>query len=174
MSQRLAPLLTATLLLTLITAAGCKNTDSNRLPPSAVRISFATFGDWHTYGVAGAMESRRFIMSEHQPAGFPYSAGSATGYGGVLLAGQYTYGGNPQTEPPVAFDLSCPVEARPDIRVRADADKGYACCDRCGSTYDIFNGTGAPLSGPAAQEGYGMTRYRVTATAGNQYIMITN
>lgn len=160
--------------LIVLTAAGCKSTDSDRLPPSPVRISFATYGDWNTYGVAGALDSREFILSARQPAGFPYSAGSATGFGGVLLAGQYTYGGNPQTEPPVAFDLACPVEARQDVRVTADGAKGNARCARCGSTYDIFSGTGAPLSGPAAQEGYGLKRYRVTATTGNQYIMITN
>ena len=172
MRLRITTLLLAATVLT--GATGCRSTDSDRLPPAPVRISFATYGDWHTYGVAGAMESRRFVLSERQPAGFPYSAGSATGYGGVLLAGQYTYGGSPQTEPPVAFDLACPVEARADVRVTADAEKGYARCERCGSTYDIFSGTGAPLSGPAAQEGYGMTRYRVTANTGNQYIMITN
>ncbi len=161
----------------ILSLAGCHDVDSDRIPLAAVRIPFTTIGDWHAYGIAGAATSRRFIRetgSPTEPPGYPYTAMTATGYGGVLLVGTFSYSGDPQLTPPAAFDLSCPVEARRDIRVVADSDQGYARCPKCGSTYDIFQGNGMPLSGPAAQQRYGLRRYRVVGGTGSEYVVIVN
>lgn len=148
--------------------------NDDRIPPAPVRIVFNTAGDWHAYGIAGATDTRIFILADNQPAGFPYTAVSATGFGGVLLAGQYTYSGNPVADPPMAYDLACPVEMRADVRITVDAKNLCGRCPRCGSTYDIYQGLGAPLSGPAHEHGYGLRRYRVGPGAGGQYMLVTN
>lgn len=134
-------------------AVACKSVDDDRIPPSPVRIEFPTVGTWQTYGVAGALDSRTFIKSERKPAGFPYSDMAATGFGGVILVCSFD-------NTPLAYDLSCPVEVRTDVRVAIDTETNTARCARCGSTYDIYR-TGTPLSGPAADKGYALQRYRV-------------
>lgn len=140
----------------------CKRVDDDRIPPVGVNIVFTTEGVWNTYGVSAAHEYRRFIRTATMkvPADFPYTVSSATGYGGVLLVGDVF--GNP-----VAYDLACPVEVKPDIRVEVDIDAADAYCKICGSTYDIFMGNGNPTSGPAADKGYGLTRYKVYQGNGN-------
>lgn len=161
----------------LTALAGCHDVNSDRIPLTPVRIPFTTVGDWHAYGIAGAASSRRFIReagSATEPPGYPYTALTATGYGGVLLVGTFSYSGDPQLTPPAAFDLSCPVEARRDIRVIAESDRGFARCPECGSTYDIFQGNGMPLSGPAARQRYGLRQYRVLVGTGGEYAVIVN
>ena len=76
--------LTALILMT----GGCNDVDSHRIPLATVRVNFSTVGDWNIYGVAGAATTRRFIRQANgvsEPIGFPYTALSATGFGGVLL-----------------------------------------------------------------------------------------
>lgn len=59
--------------------------DNKRLPAVPVQIVFSDPGGWITYGVSGAMQSRRFIRALKIPADFPYTSTTFTGYGGVLL-----------------------------------------------------------------------------------------
>ncbi|MDE7026180.1 MAG: hypothetical protein K2O88_09935 [Paramuribaculum sp.] len=142
----------------------CHKVDDDRTPYAPVYIPFTTAGDWDVYGVSGAMLSNSFIKSQRLPKGYPYTDLSQTGFGGVLLVSTY------QSEPR-AYDLSCPVECRRDILVSIDGD--VAVCHTCGSTYDVFN-VGAPLSGPAAQHHYGLTRYNVGNGANGVFRVITN
>lgn len=162
----------AAVALTVMT--GCHDVDTDRIPLMAVRVPFATVGDWNSYGISGAATTRSFIRQSGVPAGYPYTGLSATGFGGVLLTGTFSYSGDPHLTPPAAFDLACPVEARADVRVQPDYEELVARCQRCGSTYDIFNGNGMPLSGPALHDRYGLRRYRVTAGAAGEYLIITN
>ena len=66
------------------------------------------------------------------------------------------------------------MEARADIRIAPDYKESCARCSTCGSTYDIFQATGMPLSGPAAKLGYGLKSYRVAAGGSSGYLLITN
>ncbi len=66
-----------------------------------------------------------------------YSDASQTGFAGVVLVGDFV--GDPQ-----AYDLSCPVEVKRDVRISIDPDQAVARCAVCGSTYDVFR-QGAPL-----------------------------
>lgn len=158
-------LLTAALLTAACALSSCHKVDDDRIPYAPVYIPFTTEGDWNINGVAGAMLSNRFIKSEGVPSTYFYTDLSQTGFGGVLLASNYYL-------EPRAFDLACPVECRRDIRVVVENDK--AVCHTCGSTYDVFN-AGAPLSGPATQHHYGLTRYNVgPGGSGTIYMIITN
>ncbi len=149
----------------LIAATGCNSVDDTRIPPRPVYIPFGDVGVWNTYGVAGALSSRSFIKSSRIPAGYPYTEVSATGFGGVLLVGDFD--GTPR-----AFDLACPVEVKADVRIAVDRDAAVAECPVCHSVYDVFR-LGQALSGPAAEMGYGLTRYNVGASASGIYMAIT-
>lgn len=145
---------------------GCDHLDDDRIPVLPVRIGFATVGDWNVSGVGGALDHKRFIKEEGIPAGFHYTALSATGFGGVLLVGDVL--GHP-----AAYDLACPVECRRDVRIFVNTDEMVGECPECHSKYDIFSLGGHPLSGPAANDGYGLRRYTVGAGSAD-YMLVSN
>jgi hypothetical protein len=120
---------------------------------------------WDTYGVGGALDTRRFIKADRVPANYPYAAGNYTGFGGVLLVCDYQ--GNA-----VAYDLACPVECKATVRVSVNTTSHIAECQTCHSTYDIFENYGYPLSGKAAEYGYGLRRYYVVSGS-TDYRVIT-
>lgn len=148
-------------------AQSCETMDDRRIPPVPVSIVFQSPGMWESYGVPGATDFRYFIREKRQPVGFPYTALSYTGFGGVLLVCDIL--GDPQ-----AFDLSCPVEAQQNVRVAIDRDENVARCPDCGSTYDVFSNLGTPLSGPAVDYHYALTRYHVSRGSGAlEYMVVT-
>lgn len=152
----------------------CNSVDDERIPRMPVNISLADAGTWNTYGVSGFGMSQRFILTQtlREPSGFPYSAVSATGYGGVLLInGMDAY--TADTNVPLAYDLSCPVEMKQSVRVEVEGELYHAVCPVCGSIYDVTMGGGAPLSGPAAtgKHKYGLRRYSCYPTGTGGYII---
>lgn len=153
-------------MISAATLSACGSVDDDRIPPVDVYIPFHSEAEWTIYGVAGACTYKRFIKSERIPANYPYEAMSYTGFGGVLLCADIH--GNP-----LAYDLACPVEVKQDVRVFIDAESLQAECPKCHSTYDVFSNYGTPTGGPAAADGYGLTRYRVGAGAAGQYMIVT-
>lgn len=160
----------AALPLLAATAQSCHHLDDDRIPPYPVSVSFNNVGDWTTYGVGGALDSRRFIFDRNTnlkiPANFPFTAMSYTGFGGVLLVCDVNNN-------PVAYDLACPVEVDRDVLIHINDNSHTAVCDKCGSTYDIYTNYGQPLSGIAAERGYGLQRYRVGPGPQGEYMLIT-
>ncbi len=156
-----------TLLLIAITTllTACDTVDDSRLPATEVHISFYTIGDWEKYGVTGAMDYKRFIKSERVPSDFPFTALTYTGYGGILLVSDVL--GNY-----LAYDLACPYEARYDVRLTVNKQTNYAECPKCGSAYDVFLNQGTPVSGPALDKGFGLTRYKVGPGSGGDYMLV--
>lgn len=161
--------------LLALAAAGCYHSvdiNFNRVPRIKVYIPFTTAGEWDLYGAKAPLDARRFIRPS-EPAGYSYPDYSFTGFGGVLqvcdLQGTLR-----------AYDLSCPVECQPDVRVVVDYSTNLARCPKCGSTYDVFllNGSGplagAPVSGPALTSGYGLRRFNVVFGVDGRYALITN
>lgn len=136
----------------------CTEISDNQLPISQVKINLSTAGYWQTYGVTSPGAYRMFVKSERIPANYPYNANVYTGFGGVLLVSDI-YSGEP-----VAYDLSCPVERRANIRVTIENESYDAVCASCGSHYNVMGGWGAPISGKALIEKVGLTRYNVVKT----------
>lgn len=139
---------------------GCDSLVDDRIPAVPVDIRLSDAGTWNTYGVSGFGMYRYFIRPLLQPSGFPYTQTTYTGFGGVLLIG----GMDPftgETQIPLAYDMSCPVECSPDVRVYIEHDRYDAVCEHCGSHYDVTMAGGAPVSGPAAsgKHKYGLQRY---------------
>lgn len=147
--------------------AGCRHVDDDRTPPAGVWIVFATEPEWTKYGVPAALDHREFILSEGIPAGFPYTAMMQTGYGGVLLAGDIN-------GRPAAYDLSCPVENKPDVRIRVDDERNDAYCPRCGSRYSIYSNHGLPTEGPAADSDnpYALRKYTIAAGPNGEFRVV--
>lgn len=163
------PLKIKSLILSLaitVIASACHSVDDDRIPPVAVYVPFATQADWTVYGVAGATSWRCFVKSLREPANYPYSALSQTGFGGVLLVSDI-HGD------PVAYDLACPYECKADIRVVVDQQLQRARCPKCGSVYDIFTNYGYPVGGPSAERGYALQRYHVGQGGQNEFKVIT-
>lgn len=155
--------------------SGCQGVDNNRIPNYPVNISLSDAGLWNTYGVSGFGSHRNFIYSPSggsQPSGFAYKAGSATGFGGVLLI----EGVDPMSAVsayPLAYDLSCPVERSATIRVFVENETYMAVCPQCNSVYDVTMGGGAPVSGEAAtgKYKYALKSYRVTPSGNGGYFI---
>lgn len=151
----------------------CESVDDTRIPKMPVNIDLSDPGRWNTYGVHGFGDYNYFVFqsgSMREPAGYPYVDTSATGYGGVLLIG----GMDPfnlETLTPLAYDMSCPVEKSPTVRVRISGENYEAVCPVCDSHYDVTMGGGAPTEGPAVREKYGLTRYYCHVTIYNTYII---
>ena len=158
--------LSISLIAALLLVAGCDRLDNQRIPPAPVNITFATVGDWNVQGIGGALDYKRFIKEQLLPPDYHYSALSATGFGWILLAGDVN-------GEPVAYDLSCPVECKRDVRIFVDAEAMVAECPKCHSTYDIFSLGGHPLSGQAARDGFGLRRYNV-GPGRNEYMIVSN
>lgn len=151
--------------------ASCHQLNNERIPAMAVNIDLSNQGIWNSYGVHGPGQYNYFIFTEsfREPAGFPYTYNSATGYGGVLLiGGQNVFTGDVG---PLAYDLSCPVERLPDIRVFVDHDTMEAICPVCESHYNVIGANGAPISGPAVEMKYALTPYSCYPTQLGGYII---
>lgn len=149
-----------------LAAPACHHLDDDRIPPTAVSLTFYSMAEWNTYGVGGALQWRRFIKEDRVPANYPYTALSNTGFGGVLLVAD-AFG------TPLAYDLACPFECRRNVRVAIDPETMLAECPQCHSTYDVFSLYGHPTSGPAADRGYGMRRFYVGPGRTGEYMTVS-
>lgn len=155
-----------------VVASGCDSVQDDRIPSMPVSINLADPGLWNTYGVSGFGISRIFVRDLNIPSGF-YTANTYTGYGGVLLIG----GMDPfdaTTNTPLAYDLSCPVECKRDIRVEIDPEPPFeAVCPVCHSRYDVIALGGVSVAGDAYRHKprYGLRRYEcLPGQMGGYYI----
>lgn len=135
---------------------GCDKIDDHRIPAANVNIIFNTIGDWQLYGVTGANQTKVFSRQEGLPANFPYTVAQYTGFGGVLLVcdpnGEF-----------LAYDMACPVERDPEIKVYLDTESeiaGIVKCPECHSTYNLY-AMGTPTGGDALKMKYGLEKYAV-------------
>ena len=77
------------------------------------------------------------------------------GYGGVLVVNAFD--GNYY-----AFDLACPVEASPTVRVSSPDGALMVTCPRCGEEYYLGDGLGLPQKGISS---FSLLRYQTSCTA---------
>lgn len=171
MNDRIAGSLIAVIML--LSAGGCRSINDSRIPAMPVNINLSDRGMWTAYGVSGFGDFDYFVFrsgSAREPSGFPYVDTSATGFGGVLLIeGIDPFSG--ESGSPMAYDLSCPVEKSPTIRVRIDGQNYEAVCPVCDSHYNVTTGAGAPTAGEALTLHYGLKRYYCHPTSSGGYII---
>lgn len=165
-------------LIPLLTAGCADEVNNNRIPAMPVDINLANPGLWATYGISGVNTFQYFIRDAGIPAGFYYLETTYTGFGGVLLYGVGSTAAFPGTDTsqawpytPVAFDMACPVEVKPDIVVYVDDMRMEAVCPVCGSRYSLEAG-GSPVAGPAVGMKYGLQQYRCIGDPLNGYRIV--
>lgn len=149
---------------------GCGSLVDDRIPAVPVTIRLSDAGTWNTYGVSGFGIYRYFIRPLRIPSNFAYTDQTYTGFGGVLLIGGMDPFTN-ETQVPLAYDMSCPVECQTDVRVYIDSETFDAVCEKCGSRYNVTMAGGSPISGPAAtgKHKYGLQRYNCIPTGYGGY-----
>jgi len=160
-------LITLTALL-LLTTTACTKIDNTTLPSYTVYIPLDSYALWNTYGVSGLGDYRIFNRTKQLPSNFPYTALMYTGYGGVLL--MMGLDASTSSYEPVAYDCACPVERSVNTTVSVNASNFEAVCPQCGSRFDVFQGSGGPLSGTALTRKVGLTIYKVRASNGGYII----
>ncbi len=170
--QRGSRMVLLTAMLSAVVA--CNQLDDDRIPSLPVYINLAGAGMWNSFGVSGVGISRSFINANgiQSPSGFHFTANTHLGFGGVLLIG----GVDPFTsdpDVPLAYDLACPVERDPSVRVAIDQETLEAVCPVCGSRFDVVLAGGSPVAGPAltGQYKYGLRRYYCDPAQGGGYMV---
>lgn len=123
--------------------ASCDDATDSVIPNARVDIELNT----RTTGLP--FEQNGYQLVTTKP-----TAASYIGYGGVLLVRGYT-----STSEVYAFDLACPVECSPTVRLKVE--DGYkAVCSKCGSEFDMIRyGNPAPTAGEAAEQKLLLRRY---------------
>ena len=149
-------------LTAMIALAACEHIDNKAVPNFTVRIDLGNYALWNTYGVNGMGDYRIFDRNKNLPANFPYNVNTFTGFGGVLLM--------MGMDGPMAYDLSCPVEAGMDITLSIDPENFEAVCAKCNSRFDPLMGAGGPVKGVAINNKVGMRQYRVVPSNGGYVI----
>lgn len=123
-----------------------------QIEPYPVYLTFSQ-AEWLTFGVLSIGTHQYFSKTHSLPASFPYKETFATGFGGVLLVGGV--GGQPYV-----YDASCPYEGDASVVVSIDRNSFEAVCPKCNSHYEVINGTGVPVSGPASEKHYALKQYK--------------
>lgn len=136
--------------------SGCDNYDDQRLPTRPVHIEIYA-AQWSVYGVHGYMEWQTFVKNS-LPKGFSWA-------GQQLFGVRWRTAHRRPQQPTPCLRQACPIECKSNVQVTIDEEAGVAVCKACGSTYDVFNGYGQPLSGRAQEKKYGLTSYQVTYTS---------
>ena len=149
-------------LIALTFTSSCDQIDNKSVPNFTVRINLGDYARWTTYGVNGVGDYRIFNREKGLPKNFPYDMNTWTGFGGVLLM--------MGIDGPMAYDLSCPVEATQNITLSIDNDNFEAVCPSCGSRYNPLTGAGGPVSGVAINNKVGMRQYRANPSNGGYLI----
>lgn len=150
--------------ITLLTS--CSDVNDERIPFVSVRIEISSAQ--HTnpaWWPAAPAESVGFLTPDY-PAGFPYTISSYTGYGGVMVVCGYDHAY-------YAYDMACPVEREAGVRIYVDENMDGRC-KVCGSTYDLFWGSGAPKTGEASVQGYALRKYYVSYIPANDSYLVSN
>ncbi|MDR1543197.1 MAG: hypothetical protein LBS50_02055 [Prevotellaceae bacterium] len=92
----------------------------------------------------------------------PKKAADLLGYGGIVVFHAFD-------DVYCAFDMSCPVEAEPNIRVYSD-NTGTARCGKCGAEFFLGDGNAFPIK---ENSKFPLRKYRVYFNAAYNNIYVT-
>ncbi len=155
-----------------ILASACQQVNDDRIPAYPVRMEFNQ-QVWELYGVHTYGQHRFFDHFTYTPSGyFNFDPDALTGYGGILLVSGYDFEIG-EYNSPIAYDSACPYESKRDVTLSFDSETFEAYCPNCKSRYDVCEGAGIPVAGPAVERNYALRRYSVRPRNTGGYI-ITN
>jgi nitrite reductase/ring-hydroxylating ferredoxin subunit len=93
----------------------------------------------------------------------PTNAVQRLGYGGIVV--YHTY-----EDRFCAFDMACPYEVEPNIKVHTD-NMGVARCSECQSAFYVADGTGFLMSGKAKSP---LKKYQTYYSSTTNNLLVTN
>jgi nitrite reductase/ring-hydroxylating ferredoxin subunit len=93
----------------------------------------------------------------------PTNASQRLGFGGIVVFHAYD-------DRFYAFDMACPYEIEPNIKVHTD-NTGVARCNTCQSAFYVADGTGFLMSGKAKSP---LKKYRTYCTPTTNNLLVTN
>ncbi len=161
MKKTIALLAAVTFCFTAVLSS-CEKVDDDRIPYVGVYVDLGSIAYWQLYGVHYLGGYNRFIKEERIPTNFPYNLTTETGFGGVLLVTAID-------NTPLAYDLSCPVEVKRNVRVQFNPDTRIATCPECHSEFDVCEFQGSPISGEAKRHKWALRRYLVVPALDGGY-----
>ena len=147
----------------LLTLAGmalaCSETIEMRIPVRPVSLELdLTYQDTALNAIQGWKIYRQQDVDQ---------AGEYTGFGGVLVYHGLDASGGDSF---YAFDAACPYEASSSVLIGVDESAVYGICPQCGSKFELLNGIGNPVEGPAAQERFQLKRYQTERTGNTIHV----
>lgn len=143
-------------LLILFCALSCSKTEHSYFPIWKVSLELdLTFEDKELNGIGNY---KTYIRGKTPGIG----AMEYTGLGGILVR---CNGINEYR----AYDLACPYEKNATVRIEVDELGISAICPKCGSTFNLVDGPGILIQGPADR---GLKQYQ-TALSGTK-LYVTN
>ena len=141
-------------LLSLLMLSACGGSTESPIPPAPVY-----------YEVALQLPQYRPLQSPGGVVLVPRSEFEAMRVGARGLALVHAL----EREEYYAFDLACPVEPYPWVRLELSGLE--LRCPKCESHFDILSGTGRPTSGVARSP---LRRYRAVRLEGQAKLLVTN
>jgi nitrite reductase/ring-hydroxylating ferredoxin subunit len=139
----------------LLCLSSCENEDQRRIPEASVYMELNLAASYPTF----RNSVNDTLVFTRPRNGHPTDR---VGYGGILV---YTFVNGTDLNY-CAFDLCCPNEVNPNIRVNPN-DRGEAVCKSCGTVYQLLTGTGMVISGPSK---WNLKRYKVQLSGDMLYI----
>ena len=139
----------------LLCLISCENEDQRRIPEASVYMELNLAASYPTF----RNSVNDTLVFTRPRNGHPTDR---VGYGGILV---YTFVNGTDLNY-CAFDLCCPNEVNPNIRVNPN-DRGEAVCKSCGTVYQLLTGTGMVISGPSK---WNLKRYKVQMSGDMLYI----
>lgn len=121
-------------LLLLLVFIGCENGEQRRIPDAPVYLELDLTGRYSTF-----RNPYDTVVYDYNT---PKTVKDYIGFGGILV--NVGYDGNYY-----AYDLACPYDVDPGIRVYPDRSGMKAICKSCGSEFEIWNGTGMVSKKPS-------------------------
>jgi nitrite reductase/ring-hydroxylating ferredoxin subunit len=121
-------------LLLLLVFIGCENDEQRRIPDAPVYLELDLTGRYSTF-----RNPYDTVVYDYNT---PKTVKDYIGFGGILV--NVGYDGNYY-----AYDLACPYDVDPGIRVYPDRSGMKAICKSCGSEFEIWNGTGMVSKKPS-------------------------
>ena len=131
-------------LLLAMVFAGCKNQTTTSIPSTRVELEFNILREAPLLNAMGGVAT--FIK--------PRYSNEYVGYGGVVVFHNFD-------DSFAAYDLACPNEVDPQVRLNVDSIVGEAICPKCGAVFDIGYARGYPVQGDCK---YIMRPYRISVS----------
>jgi len=143
------------IVLLFIALQSCETEDQRRIPEASVYMELNLATSYPTF----RNSLNDTLVFTQARFGHPTDR---IGYGGILV---YTFVNGADLNY-CAFDLCCPNEANPNIRVYPN-ENGEAVCKVCGTVYQLLTGTGMVKSGPSK---WNLKRYSARLSGDVLYI----